>query len=79
MKKALMICAAALITIGAAIASTTEANAVVCARGVYRAGCVGARGGVVVRRGYVAPRGGVVVRRRYGAYGGRTVVRRRYY
>jgi len=25
-----------------------DANAVVCARGVYRAGCVGARGAVVV-------------------------------
>ena len=29
---------------------TTDANAVVCARGVYRAGCAGARGAVVVRR-----------------------------
>jgi hypothetical protein len=28
----------------------TDANAVVCARGVYRAGCAGARGAVVVRR-----------------------------
>lgn len=27
-----------------------EANAVVCARGVYRAGCVGPRGAVAVRR-----------------------------
>lgn len=27
-----------------------EANAVVCARGVYRAGCVGPNGGAVVRR-----------------------------
>jgi len=26
----------------------TDANAVVCVRGVYRAGCVGARGAVVV-------------------------------
>jgi hypothetical protein len=26
----------------------SDANAVVCARGVYRAGCVGARGAVVV-------------------------------
>lgn len=32
--------------------SVTEASALVCARGVYRAGCVGAGGGVVVRRGY---------------------------
>jgi hypothetical protein len=28
---------------------TTDANAVVCARGVHRAGCAGARGAVVVR------------------------------
>jgi hypothetical protein len=28
----------------------TDANAVVCARGVFRAGCVGPRGAVVVRR-----------------------------
>ncbi|MGY3237333.1 MULTISPECIES: hypothetical protein [unclassified Bradyrhizobium] len=27
----------------------SDANAVVCARGVYRAGCAGARGAVVVR------------------------------
>jgi hypothetical protein len=35
----------------------SEASAIVCARGVYRAGCVGA-GGAVVRRGGVYPRGG---------------------
>ncbi len=29
---------------------TTDANAVVCVRGVYRAGCAGYRGAVVVRR-----------------------------
>jgi hypothetical protein len=45
--------------------ATTEANAVVCARGVYRAGCVGAGGAVVVHRP-VYRRGVVVapVRRR---------------
>ena len=45
--------------------ATTEANAVVCARGVYRAGCVGVRGAVVVHRP-VYRRGVVVapVRRR---------------
>jgi hypothetical protein len=32
------------------ILSTTEASALVCARGVYRAGCVGAGGGAVVVR-----------------------------
>jgi hypothetical protein len=43
--------------------STMEANAVVCAAGVYRAGCVGPRGAVVARRHVVvAPR--VAVRRR---------------
>jgi hypothetical protein len=43
--------------------STMEANAVVCAAGVYRAGCVGVRGAAVVRRPVVvAPR--VAVRRR---------------
>jgi hypothetical protein len=45
--------------------STMEASAVVCARGVYRAGCVGAGGAVVVRRPAVyAPRRAVVVHRR---------------
>jgi hypothetical protein len=49
--------------------STMEASAVVCARGVYRAGCVAPRGAVVVGRPVVhpvvvAPRRAVVVRRR---------------
>ncbi|ACA16072.1 hypothetical protein M446_1571 [Methylobacterium sp. 4-46] len=34
----------------------TEAEAVVCARGVYRAGCVGPRGAVGVRRGVYGAR-----------------------
>jgi hypothetical protein len=47
----------------------TQASAVVCARGVYRAGCAGPNGGVAVRRypgyygaprPYVAPRPVVV-------------------
>ena len=47
------------------VAYASEADAAVCARGVYRAGCVGARGAAVVRRPVVvAPRRGVVVRRR---------------
>jgi len=33
---------------------TTDANAVVCAAGVYRAGCVSARGAAVVVRAPVA-------------------------
>jgi hypothetical protein len=49
--------------------NTMEASAVVCARGVYRAGCVGPRGAVVVghpvvRPVVVVPRRAVVVRRR---------------
>jgi hypothetical protein len=51
--------------------STMEASAVVCARGVYRAGCVAGGGGAVVvgrpvvhRAVVVAPRRAVVVRRR---------------
>ena len=42
---------------------TTDANAFVCARGVYRAGCVGPGGAVGVRRGYY--HGGAVVHRGY--------------
>ena len=50
--------------------STMDAGAVVCARGVHRAGCVGAGGAVVVgtpvvrRAVVVAPRRAVVVHRR---------------
>jgi hypothetical protein len=50
--------------------STIDASAVVCARGVYRAGCAGVGGAVVVGRPVVrravvvAPRRAVVVRRR---------------
>ena len=53
--------------------STMEAGAVVCARGVVRAGCVAAGGGAAVVRAPVARPGGAVVAPR-GA-----VVRRRVY
>lgn len=36
-----------------------EASAVVCARGLYRAGCVGPNGAVAVRRGVYGPRVGM--------------------
>ena len=39
--------------------TVAEANAVVCARGAYHAGCAGARGAVVAPRGY---HGAAVVR-----------------
>jgi hypothetical protein len=56
---------------GLTIFAATEASAVVCARGVVRAGCVSASGAAVVRRPVVvapravvvAPRRAVVVRR----------------
>ena len=41
---ALLIAAAALSFSATMTFEATEANAVVCARGVYRAGCAGARG-----------------------------------
>jgi hypothetical protein len=53
------------------IGSVPDANAAVCARGIYRAGCVGPRGAVVARRpvyGAVVVRRPAVVRRPiYGA------------
>jgi hypothetical protein len=62
-----------LLLVGGFVAlTTTEANAVVCAHGVYRAGCVGAGGAAVVARPAVvnahaavaAPRRAVVAPRR---------------
>ncbi|WP_413990023.1 hypothetical protein ACMDCR_29515 [Labrys okinawensis] len=48
----------------------TKADAVVCARGVYRAGCAGPNGAVVRRypHAYVAPRGAYVAPRRTCVY-----------
>ena len=43
---------------------TDNANAFVCARGVYRAGCVGPHGAVGVRHGPYYRHGTVVVHRR---------------
>jgi len=69
MKKTIITAVAAFMVIGTMMASVEEANAVVCARGVYRAGCAGPRGAVVARRPVVVPRRvvvaprGVVVRR----------------
>jgi hypothetical protein len=51
-----------LLLIGGFVAlTTTEASAVVCAHGVYRAGCVGAGGAAVVARPVVAAPHAVVV------------------
>jgi hypothetical protein len=52
-----------LLLLGSVITlSTMEASAVVCAAGVYRAGCV-AGGAAVVRRPVVAPRRVIVAPR----------------
>jgi hypothetical protein len=58
MKKALL----AMFALGMIVADMPTANAVVCARGVYRAGCAGPRGAVVApaRPVVVAPRPVVV-------------------
>ena len=42
----------ALLALGLLAGTVAEANAVVCARGVYRAGCAGPHGAVVTHRGY---------------------------
>ncbi|MGA2637789.1 hypothetical protein [Methylocella sp.] len=60
MNKTIIAAVAAFITMGTMLASVEEANAVVCARGVYRAGCAGPHGAVAVRRAPV--RRAVIVR-----------------
>ena len=60
LKKALL----SLFALGMIVADIPAANAVVCARGVYRAGCAGPNGAVVTTRRPVARcyyRGGVRV------------------
>ena len=66
--RSFLLMAAAVLSFSATMTfEATEANAVVCARGVYRAGCAGARGAVVVRKPAVVCRtvvvNGVKVRR----------------
>ena len=78
MKKTLVVAAAAFLTMTGVTPSRSEASAVVCARGPYRAGCAGPHGAVGVRRGYYGYGGAAVVRRPYG-YGAALSVRRRYY
>ena len=56
-----LLIAAAILAFGATMTfETSDANAVVCARGVVRAGCAGPNGAVVVRRP-VAPCRSVLV------------------
>lgn len=52
----------AIITLAfSALFAVTDAQAVVCARGVYRAGCAGPNGAVVARRPVYGPARPVVV------------------
>jgi hypothetical protein len=66
--RSFLLIAAALLAFGATMTvESTDANAVVCARGVVRAGCAGTRGAVVVKKPAVVCRmvivNGVKVRR----------------
>ena len=70
------IIASSLLVLGLLAVQVSEANAVVCARGPYRAECAGPRGAVGVHRPY-GYGGAAVVRRPYG-YRGAAVVRRPY-
>jgi hypothetical protein len=67
MRSYLLVAAAVLAFAATLSFAPTDANAVVCARGVYRAGCAGPNGAVVVRRPVVHCRrvlvNGVYVRR----------------
>jgi hypothetical protein len=67
--RSFLLIAFALLAFAAAMTfESNHANALVCARGVVRAGCAGPRGAVVVRRPVAACRtvlvNGVMVRRR---------------
>jgi hypothetical protein len=55
MKRAIMTTVAAVLAVGSVMASVSEANAIVCARGVYRAGCAG-------RQARLLPIGGSMLR-----------------
>jgi hypothetical protein len=64
----------ALSVIGSLTAlSASDADAFVCARGMYRAGCIGPNGAIGVRRGFYGPR---VVGVRRGFYGPRPLMYR---
>ena len=54
LRRIMIAAAAAVALLGVFISFVPEANAVVCARGVYRAGCAGPNGAVVAHRPPVA-------------------------
>jgi hypothetical protein len=55
--------AAAAAFLGVLISFVPQADAIVCARGIYRAGCAGPNGAVVGHRGYGGVYRGGVYRR----------------
>jgi len=57
-----------LLALGLLAGTVAEANAVVCARGVYRAGCAGPHGAVATTRPAYGYHGAAVVRPAYGAH-----------
>ena len=65
----------AMLALGLMAALPVEANAVVCARGVYRAGCAGPNSAVGVHRDYGYHGGAAVVRRGYSYHRGVRVYR----
>ena len=70
------IIASSLLVLGLLAVQVSEANAVVCARGVYHAGCASAHGAAVVGRPVARPYGGAaVVRPAYGVHRGVRVYR----
>jgi hypothetical protein len=64
MKQLILASCLAMTVLGSVVAANTEAEAVVCARGFARAGCVGPNGAIGVRGAVVAPRRVVVAPRR---------------
>jgi hypothetical protein len=63
------IIASSLLVLGLLAVQVSEANAVVCAKGAYHAGCASARGAAVVRRPVgVGYHGAAVVRPAYGVH-----------
>ncbi len=59
--------ASGLLALGLLAAQVSEANAVACAAGPHRAGCVGPHGAAGVHRGY-GDHGAAVVRPGYGRH-----------
>jgi hypothetical protein len=55
LRSTILLVVAALTLAATTLVAYSPAHAVVCAKGVYRAGCVGPNGAVVTKRAYVRP------------------------